>query len=255
MNLGLEGRVALITGSSRGIGRATALAFGREGARVVVTYRNDRERAEAVAAEIRDAGGEALVVRYDLASDDAIRAAVSETLARWDRIDILVNNAVAWGSRKPQDALPFEQLPPDEWRPLLRANVEGAFRTIQLVAPAMRARGWGRIVNVSSGIAVDGVPGSGWYGAAKAALHGLTRTLAKELGPDGILVNVVMPGFTLTEGNIERFPAAIREHLAEGSPIRRLLPPEEVAPTIVFLCSTANTAVTGEIIRASGGIT
>lgn len=255
MDLGLEGRVALITGSSRGIGRATALAFGREGARVVITYRNDRDRAESVAADIRDAGGEALVVHYDLASDDAMRAAVDATLARWERIDILVNNAVAWGSRKPQDAPPFEQLPPDEWRPLLRANLEGAFRTIQLVAPTMRARRWGRIANISSGIAVDGLPRSGWYAPAKAALHGLTRSLARELGPDGILVNVVMPGFTLTEGNLARFPAAVREHLAAGSPIRRLLPPEEVAPTIVFLCSAANTAVTGEIIRASGGIT
>lgn len=176
MDLGLEGRVALVTGSSRGIGRATALAFGREGARVVITYRNDRDRAEAAAAEVRDAGGEALVVQYDLASDDAIRAAVDAALERWDRIDILVNNAVAWGSRRPQDAPPFEELPPDEWRPLLRANLEGAMRTIQLVAPSMRARRWGRIVNVSSGIAVDGVPRSGVVrprqgGAARPHAH------------------------------------------------------------------------------------
>ena len=255
MDLGLAGRVALVTGSSRGIGRATAVAFGREGARVVVTYRNDRDRAEAVADDVREAGGEAMVVHFDLASDDSIRAAVDATLERWDGIDVLVNNAVAWGARRPQDAPPFEELPPDEWRPLLRANLEGAMRTIQLVAPSMRARGWGRIVNVSSGIAVDGVPRSGWYAPAKAALHGLTRTLAKEYGPDGILVNVVMPGFTLTEGNVERFPAEVREHVAAHSPIRRILPPEEVAPTIVFLCSAANTAVTGEIVRASGGIT
>lgn len=99
MDLGLAGRVALVTGSSRGIGQATAVAFGREGARVVVTYRNDRDRAEAVADEVREAGGEAMVVHFDLASDDSIRAAVDATLERWDGIDVLVNNAVAWGGR------------------------------------------------------------------------------------------------------------------------------------------------------------
>jgi 3-oxoacyl-[acyl-carrier protein] reductase len=110
-------------------------------------------------------------------------------------------------------------------------------------------------VNISSGIAVDGFAGSGPYAAAKAALHGLTRTLCKELGPAGILVNVVMPGLTLTERNAARLPAELRAQVEQNSPIRRVLPPEEVAPMIVFLCSAANTAVTGEIIRASGGIT
>src|SRR5690606_33874966 len=186
----------------------------------------DRDRAEAVANEVREAGGEAMVVHFDLASDDSIRAAVDATLERWDGIDVLVNNAVAWGARRPQDAPPFEELPPDEWRPSLRANLEGAMRTIQLVAPSMRARGWGRIVNVSSGIAVDGVPRSGWYAPAKAALHGLTRTLAKEYGPDGILVNVVMPGSTLTEGILERWRAECRKHPAASSPIHRIFQPQ-----------------------------
>jgi 3-oxoacyl-[acyl-carrier protein] reductase len=113
----------------------------------------------------------------------------------------------------------------------------------------------GQIVNVSSGVAVDGVPGTGPYAAAKAALHGLTRTLSKELGPAGVLVNVVMPGVTLTERMAAALPATVRQQHEQASPIRRLLPPEEVVPTIVFLCSGANTAVTGEIIRASGGIT
>src|SRR5207247_1844223 len=121
------------------------------------------------------------------------------------------------------------------WRPVFEANLEGHYAAIQAVLPSMRARGWGRIVNVSSAIAVDGLPGAGPYGAAKAALHGLTRTLARELGPAGILTNVVMPGFTLTESNLERAPAALREQVAQASPIRRLLTPAEVVPTIVFL--------------------
>jgi 3-oxoacyl-[acyl-carrier protein] reductase len=126
---------------------------------------------------------------------------------------------------------------------------------IRAVLPAMRARTWGRIVNVSSGIAVDGFPGAGPYATAKAGLHGLTRTLSKELGRAGILVNVVMPGLTLTERMLGMLPASVKEERSNASPIGRLLPPEEVAPTIVFLSSAANTAVTGEIIRASGGIT
>jgi NAD(P)-dependent dehydrogenase (short-subunit alcohol dehydrogenase family) len=255
MDLGLEERVAHVTGSSRGIGRATAKLFAQEGARVAITYRNDREKAEAVAEEVRVAGGDAFVLFFDLASDESIRAAAQAVLVHWGRIDILVNNAVQWENRLPWDALPFEQLPAEEWRTMLHANIDGAYAAIQAAVPSMRERSWGRIVNVSSGIAVDGVPGAGPLAAAKAALHGLTRTLAKELGPAGILTNVVMPGLTLTERNTENIPAAIRDQVAQASPIRRLLPPEEVAPTIVFLCSAANTAVTGEIIRASGGIT
>lgn len=176
-------------------------------------------------------------------------------LSGGDELTILDNNAVEWGPRAPNQVPPFEELPVDEWRPLLRVNIEGAFTTIQAVVPSMRERNWGRIVNVSSSVAVDGMPGAGWYATSKASLHGLRRTLSKEVGPAGILTNVVMPGFTLTEGNRQRFPAAIREEMAQESPIRRLLPPEEVGPTIVFLCSAANTAVTGEVIRASGGIT
>jgi 3-oxoacyl-[acyl-carrier protein] reductase len=255
MDLGLTDRVVIVTGGSRGIGRAAALAFARERAHVLLTYRNDGSRAEAVAADLRRGGTEAAAVYLDLGVRESIVAAVKVALDRWGRIDVLVNNAVQWGTRGPFEAPPFEEVEPDYWRPLLEANVEGPYAAIQAVLPAMRARSWGRIVNVSSGIAVDGLPGAGPYAAAKAALHGLTRTLAKELGPAGILTNVVMPGLTLTERTLERLPATLREQIAQGSPIRRLLPPEEVVPTIVFLASAANTAVTGEIIRASGGVT
>jgi 3-oxoacyl-[acyl-carrier protein] reductase len=253
MQLGLEGRVVLITGSSQGIGRASAIAFADEGARVAVTYRSRRDRAQAVVERIAANGGEAVAVPLDLAAPETIVAAARAVLERWGRIDALVNNAVMWGERRPWDAPPFEQLPADEWRDLFRANAEGPIAAIQAVLPAMRSQRWGRVVNVSSGVAVDGVPGGGAYGAAKASLHGLTRTLCKELGPAGILVNVVIPGVTLTERMAATLPPALREQRAQASPIRRLLPPEEVAPTIVFLCSAANTAVTGEVVRAGGG--
>jgi 3-oxoacyl-[acyl-carrier protein] reductase len=255
MDLGLNQRVAIVTGSSRGIGKAAAVLFGKEGTRVAVTFRDQRKKAEEVVDEIRCVGGEGLVVRLDLASIESIHEAAQRVLERWGRIDILVNNAVHWGDRPLSNMPPFEDLPPEEWGVFLRANTEGHYAAIQAVLPSMRAGRWGRIVNISSGVAADGLPGTGPYAAAKAALHGLTRTLSKELGPAGILVNVVMPGLTLTERIATIIPAATRDKMAQASPIRRLLSPEEVVPTIVYLCSSANTAVTGEIIRASGGIT
>lgn len=255
MNLGLEDRVVVVTGSSRGIGKAAALAFGREAARVVVTYREQRDQAEAVAAQIRGDGGDAFAVALDLGSTASVRAGFAAVMERWGRIDVVINNAVQWGSRPPWEAPRFEDVPADEWQPVLRANIEGHYAAIQAAVPAMRERQWGRIVNVSSAVVVDGLPGAGAYASAKAALHGLTRTLSKELGPAGILVNVVMPGLTLTERNragLGQRPELLAQ-LEQASPIRRLLPPEEVVPAIVFLGSAANTAVTGEVVRASGG--
>lgn len=255
MDLGLAERVAIVTGSSQGIGRAAALSFAREGARVVVTYRSERARADSVVEEIEAAGGEAIAQPMELADPESIHAVAGAALERWGRIDVLVNNAVQWGTRTPWQMPDFEDFPVDEWLPVMRSNLEGAYHATQAVLPAMRKAGWGRIVNVSSGIAVDGFVGAGPYAAAKGGLHGLTPTLAKELGPAGILVNVVMPGFTLTERNAGRIPDERRRQVEQTSPIRRILPPEEVVPSIVFLCSQANTAVTGEILRASGGIT
>jgi 3-oxoacyl-[acyl-carrier protein] reductase len=252
MDLGLKGRVALVTGSSRGIGRATAEIFGREGALVAVTYHNQRERAEAVAAGIRERGGEAMVTRLDITSDQSISDAVDAVTARWNRIDILVNNAVHGSERTVVQGL-FENVPSEQWRDLLRGNFEGAHVAIMAVLPYMRRNRWGRIVNVSSAVAADGYPGGATYGAAKAALHGLTRTLARELAPEGILTNVVMPGLTQTEAVLNSMPQLV-EQATKVSPIRHVPTPEEVASVIVFVASAANTTVNGEVIRANGGM-
>jgi 3-oxoacyl-[acyl-carrier protein] reductase len=252
MNLDLEGRVALVTGSSQGIGSATAIQFAAEGAYVAVTYRQERELAEAIVNEIRSNDGEAFAVHLDLASFESITLARDAVVNKWGQIDILVNNAIEWGPRRIAQSPPFEDLAPEEWQPLLRANIEGTFRLIQTVVPCMREHRWGRIANVSSIAAEDGLPGTGWYSTAKASLHGLTRTLSKELGPAGILVNAVMPGLTETGRTADIGPEA-RRRVEENSPIRRILHPGDVAHVIVFLCSATNTAITGEILRASGG--
>src|SRR5579885_445544 len=253
MDLGLKDRVALVTGSSRGIGRATAEMLAREGARVAVTYHNLRERGEAVAAGIRERGGDAFALQLDISSDDSIRAAVDAVAARWGAIHILINNAIHGGERAVVQSR-FEEVAPQQWRDLLRGNFEGAHVAIGAVLPHMRRAGWGRIVNVSSVVAADGFPGGATYGAAKAALHGLTRTLAKELAPEGILTNVVMPGLTLTEAVRHSMAQAV-EQPAKLSPIRHVPTSEEVASVIVFVASAANTTINGEVIRVNGGAT
>jgi len=253
VNLGLERRVAVVTGSTRGIGRAAAEAFAREGALVAVTYCHDEERADAVAAAICAGGGEAMTAFLDLGSHASILEAIDRILARYGRIDVLVNNAVRWSEHRVAEAPPFERLPPEQWRDLLRSNIEGVYATIQAALPSMRERRWGRIVNVSAVLAADGMRGAAWYATAKAALHGLTRSLAKEVGIDGILANVVMPGLTITEHTLEVIPAQVMDENRQGSPLGRLLLPGDIASTVVYLASAANTAITGEVIRASGG--
>lgn len=253
MDLGLSGRVAIVTGASRGIGRSTALRFAAEGARVVITYRHNRDKAEQVADLIERDGGEAAVGVFDLGNPSTMRSIAADAADRWGRIDVLVNNAVDWVPVAEAWHGPFEDCPEDQWRPLLRANSEGHYVAIQSVLPFMRAKAWGRIVNVSSVAAVDGMAEFGWYAAAKAALHGLTQTLARELGPAGILVNVVLPGGTATEGVMRNVGKLMLARQAAALPIRRLPDPDDVASVIVFLASAANRAITGETVRASGG--
>ena len=244
MNLHITNKVALVTGGSQGIGQAIAEQLAAEGARVVLTYHSEKERADAVAAKI---GGRA--VRLSLDDPQSSIDAVKATIAAFGSIDILVNNAVMWG----RPGVNVEDMPLDEWQGVFRGNVEGAYAAIQAALPPMRAQKWGRIVNVSSGVALDGVTGQGPYGAAKSALHGLTAIVAREAGADNVLANVVVPGITITERLAKHVTPELEAARAAGYPIKRLLAPDEVAPTVVFLCSGANTAVTGEIVRASGG--
>jgi 3-oxoacyl-[acyl-carrier protein] reductase len=171
---------------------------------------------------------------------------VAETFGR---IDILVNNAAVTEITSCKST---SEAGIEDWQTLIRVNVEGSLAVIHAVVPAMKARGWGRIVTISSILALGSRIQFGWYATAKATLHGLTRSLYREAGQHGVLINVVMPGLTLTERIVEHFPHLIPS-AARSTPIQRLLTPEEVAPVVAFLCSPANTAITGEIIRTSGG--
>jgi NAD(P)-dependent dehydrogenase (short-subunit alcohol dehydrogenase family) len=249
MNTDLHSRVILVTGASTGIGAATARAYGREGARVAITYRDRRDSAEKVAREVEDAGGEAHVVRLDLEDLPGIERAVGAVVEHWGGIDVLVANAVRWGGDGPPDpGVRFEDVPVGEWAAMIDANLVGTAATVHAVLPGMRAKGWGRIVLISSSVAEEGLPGPGPYGTAKSGLYGLARGLAWDGGRDGILVNVVAPGFTLTDSRPD-IPAFVTDALAAATPTRRLSTADDVAGLIVFLGSGANGNLTGEVIR------
>lgn len=254
MNLQLDDRVVFVTGGSSGIGRASAVAFGREGARVALSYRENREAAEAVAAEISPDGERCMVVRLDLGDKAGIEAAMQAIMTRWGRIDVLVNNAFPQSEYGLGHSPPFENLPDEHWHRVTRHALDGLFYTTQAVLPGMRSREWGRIVLVSSEVARIGLPGLAAYGTAKAALTGLCGSLARELGPAGILVNVVMPGLVTTDKIMRETPQNILDIMSRRSASRRLSTPDDVASAILFLASSANGNITGEVLHVSGGI-
>ncbi len=253
MDMGLRNRGVLVTGSSAGIGRATAIAFGREGARVGITYRQRRDQAEETAKRVVEEGGLALLAPYDLSREESISKAVQALEQHWGTIQVLVNNAVQWETPEHMRER-FEDISRERWGTMLGTALTGVFLTIQKVVPGMRAEGWGRIVNLSTNVAEDGLPGAGPYASAKAGLHGLARVLAKELGPVGVLTNVVLPGFTATERNLQLMPQQMRDMVVSQTPTGRLTTPEDVAALVTFLGSAANGHVNGEMIRCNGGL-
>jgi 3-oxoacyl-[acyl-carrier protein] reductase len=249
MDMGLDGRTVIVTGASGGLGRSIARVFAGEGAYVLLTYLGSRGEAEKVAADI---GDRALLVRYDMADPAAAPALVAAAREWTGRVDVLVNNAVRWGSVAAPEA-PFDEVPDPDWLDPLRANLEGAVRLSRAVAPVMRDRRWGRLVHISSTLATDGMAGAEYYAAAKAAMHGFSRSVAFGLGRAGdILSNVVVPGLIRTDTNTHIVEAA-GEHYAGQAALGRLLAADEVANAVVYLGSAANTGITGQTITVNGG--
>jgi NAD(P)-dependent dehydrogenase (short-subunit alcohol dehydrogenase family) len=241
----LQGRVAIVTGAAQGIGRAIAEGLAREGARIVVA---DLKGAEEAASELADGIG----LTVDVADEQDVRRLAAETVARCGRIDVLVNNAGLYASLAMR---PFEQIPLEEWRRVMDVNVASMFLTCRAVVPVMRDQGGGRIVNISSGTPFRGVPFLLHYVTSKGAIVALTRALAKEVGKDGVLVNCVAPGFTMSAG-VKEHPEVI-EKLRDVSVAARTLQrdqvPEDVVGAVVYLAGPGSDFVTGQTIVIDGG--
>jgi 3-oxoacyl-[acyl-carrier protein] reductase len=234
----LEGKTALVTGGSRGIGRAIALELGRAGAGVVVGYRSGKAEAEAVAAEV---GGRA--VHADVSDPDSAKALVEEAGA----LDILVNNAGLT-----RDGL-LARMPDDDWRTVIETNLSSVFYTCRAVARGMMKRRAGAIVNVSSIVGVHGNWGQTNYAASKAGVIGFTKSLARELGSRNVRANVVAPGYVRTQLT-DVLPEEATKAMLENTPLGRLGEPEDVAGAVRFLCSDEASFITGEVMLVDGGL-
>ena len=243
----LEGRVAVVTGGSRGIGAAVCAELGAAGAEVVVNYASSADAAEAVCAGIREAGGTATAVAGDISTPEGAAALVSQVESEVGPIAILVCNAGIT-----RDNL-IMKLSDDDWRAVVDTNLGGAFFTCRAVARPMLKRRAGAIVTMSSVVGVHGNAGQTNYAASKAGLIGLTKALAKELGGRGIRVNAIAPGYISTELT-DALPEAARDAILGQTPLGRLGDPADVARAVRFLVSDAAAFVTGDVLAVDGGL-
>lgn len=245
-----EDRTVLITGGGQGIGRRYAHRFAELGANVVVAD-IQADNAAQVAKEIEESGGRALAVTVDIASEESVRALFAAATDAYGRVDALINNAAIFATLQ---VGPFEQIPLDTWRRVLDVNVTGTFLCARAAAAVMRENGYGRILNISSTAARVGAAGYLHYITSKEALIGMTRGLARELGPDGITVNALLPAATLTEVERQSFTADKLDLAIAKQSIKRASEPDDLADVAIFLCSDAASFVTGQSVIADGGV-
>ena len=236
----------IVTGASRGIGKACALEFGKSGADVIVNYTRSKEKAEEVCEEISKLGGRALPFCADVADRKAVDEMIAFAPSNFGRISTLVNNAGI------AEQIMFCDITEEKWDRMFAVDVKGVYNCIQAALPDMIHNKSGRIINISSMWGITGASCEVHYSAAKAAVIGMTKALAKELGPSGITINAIAPGVISTEmnGNISE---EIMTELKEETPLGRIGTPEDIAETAIFLASPKASFITGEVISVNGG--
>ncbi len=244
----LEGKVAIVTGGSRGIGRAIAEDLAAHGARVVVNYVSSAAAAEEVVAEIKSRGGEALAVQADVSQIEEAQHLVQAALDTFGQIDIIVNNA---GTTRDTLLMTMKE---EQWDLVLNTNLKSVFNVCKAAArPMVRRKAGGRIINISSVSGLTGLAGQTNYSASKAGMIGFTKALAKELGPRQITVNAVAPGFVPTDLT-SILPDEQVKWITDNTPLQRMGEPAEVAHVVSFLASDLASYITGEVIRVDGGL-
>lgn len=242
-----EGKVAIVTGASRGIGREIALQLAQEGAKVAVNYSGSKDKADEVVQQIKDAGGEAFAIQADVSNTDSVKTMVDMTIETFGSIDILVNNA---GITKDNLLVRMKE---DEWDDVININLKGVFLCTKGVSRQMMRQRAGKIVNVASIVGVSGNAGQANYVAAKAGVIGFTKTTAQELAARNINVNAVAPGFITTDMT-DALNEDVKNQMLANIPLGKLGSPENVAKTVMFLLSEDAAYITGQTIHVDGGM-
>ncbi len=243
----LKGKNALVTGGSRGIGRAICLRLAEEGAHVVINYASNEDAAKEVLTLIEASGGSGSLLPFDVSDASSVKEKISGFIKESGPIQILVNNAGIT-----RDAL-VARMKEADWDKVISVNLKGAFNCVQACAMAMMKARWGRIINIGSVVGTSGNPGQANYAAAKAGLEGLTKTVAKEMATRGITVNLVAPGFIETDMTAV-LPEKIKERLLGEIPLGRMGQPQEVAAAVAFLASEDASYITGHTLHVNGGL-
>ncbi len=242
----LDGKIALVTGASKGIGKAIALAMAAEGARVAVNYLSSEAEAQAVADEIAKAGGECMLVQANVGNRDEARTMIKRVVEHYGRLDILVNNAGITRDRT------LRKMTDEDWDAVIQTNLGSVYYTVSAAMPLMIEQNYGRIVNISSYVGQAGNFGQANYGASKGGIIAFTKTAALELAKYNITVNALAPGFTLTD-MLAKVPENVQNQIKSKIPMGRFGLPEEVAKAVVFLTAEGD-YITGQQINVNGGV-